>query len=511
MIPLLRPRSERTGTHLLPAKQSGDAVVRKSMTYRLLPLLALVAASPALAHVKWFEAYEVSAEPVPLTTTLSLPSFWIAVALVLFFFIVTTLLERRAPGIAATRGLDTVTRPLREHADTFLIAVLAAFFIALFSMGGTYLTPELKTEAGWVPWSQLVIALLIIPRRTRPIAAVGIVLLWVLTLRDYDFFHLLDYLALGLGLAGFLLLSGLRDGTWHDRRFAVLRWGIALALMWSSMEKFMYPQWFMPLLEEKPFLAFGIPFGPYTTMAGVAEFTLGFGLLWTPLVRRLSAAALFTLMFAAVYPFGRVDLIGHATILAGLLVILADPMRDKALEITPRNEKATIFVPAGLAVALAVTMLSYVGMHRLIYHEIEGQLASLLRPATLAPAHAGAGAAPGAFWRGQQHYHGEQGALRAPDAGATAAMMQAMDRMHSEMNRVQITGDIDRDFVMLMTPHHESAVDMARVYLERGRDPELRRLSEQIIESQRREIEIMRSRPQLPGADRAAETPHMGH
>ena len=31
-----------------------------------------------------------------------------------------------------------------------------------------------------------------------------------------------------------------------------LRWGIALALMWSSMEKFMYPQWFMPLLEEKP-------------------------------------------------------------------------------------------------------------------------------------------------------------------------------------------------------------------------------------------------------------------
>jgi uncharacterized membrane protein YphA (DoxX/SURF4 family) len=120
-------------------------------------------------------------------------------------------------------------------------------------------------------------------------------------LRDYDLFHLLDYLALGLGLAGYLLLSGLPDGRWHDRRFAVLRWGIALALMWSSMEKFMYPQWFLPLLEEKPFLAFGIPFGPYTTMAGVAEFTLGFGLLWTPLVRRLSAAALFLLMFAAFF------------------------------------------------------------------------------------------------------------------------------------------------------------------------------------------------------------------
>src|SRR5690606_35888599 len=126
-------------------------------------------------------------------------------------------------------------------------------------------------------------------------------------------------------------LSGLPEGTWHYRRFGVLRWGIALALMWSSMEKFMYPQWFMPLLEEKPFLAFGIAFEPYTTMAGVAEFTLGFGLLWSPLVRRLSAFALFALMFAAVYPFGRVDMIGHATILASLLIVVADPQRADAL------------------------------------------------------------------------------------------------------------------------------------------------------------------------------------
>ena len=88
--------------------------------------------------------------------------------------------------------------------------------------------------------------------------------------------------------------------------------------MWSSLEKFAYPEWFSPLVEEKPFLTFGMPEHVFVPMAGVAEFTLGFGLLWTPLVRRLSAAALFLLMFSAVYPFGRVDLIGHATILASL-------------------------------------------------------------------------------------------------------------------------------------------------------------------------------------------------
>ena len=460
----------------------------------MLPLLALLLLLPsaAYAHVKWFEAYEVAQKPVPITTTLSLPYFWIGLGLALVFFAATTVVERRGPGLAVTRGVDAVTGWLREHADAFMIAVLFAFFVALFAVGGTYLTPDLKTDAQWVPWAQLGVALLVIPRRTRPIAAVAIVLLWFVTMRDYDLFHLYDYLALGLGLAGYLLLSGLKDGASHDRRFSVLRWGIALALMWSSMEKFMYPQWFLPLLEEKPFLAFGIPFGPYTTMAGVAEFTLGFGLLWTPLVRRLSAAALFLLMFAAVYPFGRVDLIGHATILASLLVILADPLRDRALEVVPRDRRSTWFIPVGLAVGLAVTMISYSGQHYLIYRKASGQIAALLRPESLRPPNADAGPAPGIFWRGQEHYHGQ--AAPGRDAATTSEMMAAMDEMHAGMNSVGLIGDADRDFVAIMVPHHQSAVDMAEAYLKSGRDSELRRLAEQIVRSQKAEIDHMRSR-----------------
>lgn len=465
------------------------------MLRRSSAALLLLIPSAAFAHVKWFEAYEVAQTPVPIMTTLSLPYFWVGVALVLTFFAATTLVERRAPGIAATKGLDIVTRWLREHADAFMIAVLFAFFVALFAVGGTYLTPELKTDAEWVSWAQLLVGLLVIPRRTRPVAAAVIVLLWLLTMRDYDLFHLYDYLALGLGLAGYLVLSGLKDGPWHDRRFAVLRWGIALALMWSSMEKFMYPQWFLPLLEEKPFLAFGIPFGPYTTMAGVAEFTLGFGLLWTPLVRRLSAAALFLLMFAAVYPFGRVDLVGHATILASLLVILADPLRDRALEVVPRDSRSTWFIPVGLAVALAVTMISYAGQHYLIYRKASGELAAFLRPESLRPADAEVDTAPGIFWRGQEHYHGRSSPGRDD---ATTEMMATMDRMHAEMNSIQVTGNPDQDFVALMVPHHQSAVDMAQVYLKSGRDPQLRRLAEQIVRTQQAEIDHMRSR--VPGA-----------
>ncbi|WP_194443721.1 DUF305 domain-containing protein [Teichococcus aerophilus] len=451
-------------------------------------LLLALTPTAAMAHVKWFAAYEVAAAPVPIGTTLSLLYFWVGLGLVLLFFVVTTLLERRSPGIVVMKGLDTASAPLQRNADHFLIAVLFAFFVALFAVGGTYLTPELKTEAGWVPWAQLLIALLLPARRTRPIAAAAIVLLWLVTLRDYDLFHLFDYLALGLGLAGYLLLSGLPDGTWHTRRFALLRWGIALALMWSSLEKFMYPQWFLPLLEERPYLAFGIPFGPYTTMAGVAEFTLGFGLLWTPLVRRLSALALFALMFAAVYPFGRVDMIGHATILASLLIVVAYPEREAVLEVAPRNRWATPLVPVALALALALSMGSYFALHRVIYAH-GGTSLAILRAGTERMAQGGA--APGGFWRGQEHYHGHGHANAAPQASASAAMQDAMEEMHHSMGRVRVTGELDRDFIALMLPHHEGAVAMARLYMESGQDPQLRQLAAQIIAGQEAEIGLM--------------------
>jgi uncharacterized protein (DUF305 family) len=93
-----------------------------------------------------------------------------------------------------------------------------------------------------------------------------------------------------------------------------------------------------------------------------------------------------------------------------------------------------------------------------------------------------------------------------PGAGATAAMMSSMDRMHGAMNQVQVSGDPDRDFVALMIPHHQSAVDMARIYLETGRDPELRRLAEQILASQQAEIQQMQGR-----MNGQAGAPHPGH
>jgi len=319
----------------------------------------------AQAHVKWFAPYIVGAPPQPISTVLSDPWFWIGIILVVVFFVLTRLIEISSFGSRVHDGLDRVTGPLWNRLDDYVRVTVGAFFVAIFSVGGVYLTPDLKTPAEWVSWLQLLIAACIFSRKTMPLAGIGILALWFLAIRDYDLFHLFDYLALGAGVAAYLVLEPCKNETWRSHRFEALRWGLAIALMWSSLEKFAYPDWFYPLLVEKPFLTFGMPRDVFIPMAGVAEFTMGFGLLWTPLIRRLSAIALIIIFTAAVWPFGRVDLIGHGLIMAILVAIACDQCR--VTRFLPSLKVHLPAIPAGIATALVVFATGYWGLHFAFY------------------------------------------------------------------------------------------------------------------------------------------------
>ena len=67
-------------------------------------------------------------------------------------------------------------------------------------------------------------------------------------------------------------------------------------------------------------------------------------------------------------------------------------------------------------------------------------------------------------------------------------MMQKMEAMNKAMMGAPMTGDPDRDLVNMMMPHHQGAIDMARIYLRDGKNPEIRRMAEKIITDQEREI-----------------------
>jgi uncharacterized protein (DUF305 family) len=71
------------------------------------------------------------------------------------------------------------------------------------------------------------------------------------------------------------------------------------------------------------------------------------------------------------------------------------------------------------------------------------------------------------------------------------ALMKNMETMHAAMAAVEPSGNGDVDFVNLMLPHHQAAVDMARTELLYGRDPQMRRLAQEIITDQESEIQLM--------------------
>ena len=69
---------------------------------------------------------------------------------------------------------------------------------------------------------------------------------------------------------------------------------------------------------------------------------------------------------------------------------------------------------------------------------------------------------------------------------------EAMETMHKDM-MIDPTGDADADFVRGMIPHHQGAIDMAKVVVEKGKDPEIKKLAEEIIAAQEKEIAFMKS------------------
>jgi uncharacterized protein (DUF305 family) len=103
---------------------------------------------------------------------------------------------------------------------------------------------------------------------------------------------------------------------------------------------------------------------------------------------------------------------------------------------------------------------------------------------------AGAAALPAAALA--QHH--PEPPLASPAREFSSEMHRVMKAMLDAMDAARMVGDPDRDFLTMMIPHHEGAVEMARLVLIHGRDPLVRQLAEEIIASQQAEIQSMMAR-----------------
>ena len=99
----------------------------------------------------------------------------------------------------------------------------------------------------------------------------------------------------------------------------------------------------------------------------------------------------------------------------------------------------------------------------------------------------------------------EETPFLAENRDAMATMMAAMD--------VQPSGDVDADFVAMMVPHHQGAIDMAQAVLRYGRNKQIRRIAQEIIVTQQQEIAAMRLAigaplpPSVPSPDQLVAAP----
>jgi len=88
--------------------------------------------------------------------------------------------------------------------------------------------------------------------------------------------------------------------------------------------------------------------------------------------------------------------------------------------------------------------------------------------------------------------HGQTGQA-APQSEATKAYMVAMDKMHSPMMEAIQDRDPDAAFVKGMIPHHQGAIDMAKVVLQYGKDEQAKKWANDVIREQQREIAEMQT------------------
>ncbi|MEQ8676987.1 MAG: DoxX family membrane protein [Aggregatilineales bacterium] len=310
------------------------------------------------AHVKWFTDPSVSDAPISLQDAIT-PTFLAMTALTFFALAFAVFLERQIRDTAWYKNIVGWFIARREY-STVVMRIGLGMTLLLSWQAETLLVPQLNLTESWLGWAQFVVVLLLLLPRTTPLAGAGTLFLFAAGVVEFGGFYMLDYfLFVGVGI--FLLLAETENIRIKALRIPALYFAVGFSLFWVGLEKIIYPQWGLYVLEQNPELTLGFDPAFFLVGAAFVELALGY-LLIIGLLERPLALTITLVFFLTTLIFGRLEIVGHTIIHASLIVFLLEgpgKLYPAPVDIHKRLPLRMAFASVNFLIFLAVLIVPY--------------------------------------------------------------------------------------------------------------------------------------------------------
>ena len=318
---------------------------RRAWMMALFLLFSFTLAPSVGAHVKWFAGYSYADPPLPLGEAIT--GTFLGLALLSVAVIVLFVLLDSLDGVKRVQARTEAWLEGYRENSLLIIRIGMGVVLLLSWQAGTILAPELVADNEWVGWVQFFLVLLLLFRRTVPLAGLGVLGLVLYDVALFGFFHILDY-TLMLGVGWYLLIA--QTAKLRSTALPALYATTGFSLCWVAAEKIVYPQWALELLERNPHLTMGLDHEFFLLASAFIELSLGY-LLIVCLLQRGLALTITIVFFLTSMTFGKTEVIGHSIVHAILIVFI--------IEGPGRFHRAPITFPDSLGKRMAFAAVTF--------------------------------------------------------------------------------------------------------------------------------------------------------
>lgn len=294
---------------------------RRRIRFRgfLVLILAILLSQPLHAHVKWFSKYSFYDQPYQLGDVTRPTLFWILLLASTVVVGLFSLLHQRIEKVGWYQNAITWLEKYQEKDVLLMRAAVAAVLLVSWQVG-TLMMPELAVASKWIGGFQFLLAVLLLFRVMVPWVGPGLWGLYLMGVNQFGIFHMLDYFLL-VGVGYFFFVSNSDKPRLRATGLFMLYATLGFSLCWAGLEKLIYPQWGIYILEHHPQLTLGLGKALFVQGAAFIEISVGVMLIFCFLYRIL--AVIVTLLFIlTTLVFGKTEIIGHLLIHVALIIFL---------------------------------------------------------------------------------------------------------------------------------------------------------------------------------------------